>query len=137
MNYPFFVYGTLRSQASHHHLIEKWVMVQKKATIEGKLYHMPIQGELGWHPYLVKGTGVVHGELFTFSQPDRIIPFLDDFEDNGLIYERTLHQVICEENQEHLAWTYFIKKGQDKLGKLIQSGDWVTEIKEGNVLPPP
>ncbi|MDH4129202.1 MAG: gamma-glutamylcyclotransferase [Spirochaetota bacterium] len=134
MIYPIFVYGTLRSEASYHHLISKWIITIKKAYTKGSLYHYAIDDEFGWYPYLTEGDDVVCGELISFTDIDRVLSITDDFEDNGIVFQRIVHPVFDEENTMYNAWVYFIIKGFEKKEKYIKDGDWIKEVRNGNYL---
>ena len=125
--YPLFVYGTLRSDSTHHHLIETWIQEKKEAYIYGSLYYYGIESDYGWYPYATKGSGIIKGEILYSGNMSQILKIADDFEDNGLTYERELYRVF-ENEREQLAWVYFIKMKPDK-GKRIICGDWVFETK--------
>lgn len=128
MSHPVFVYGTLRQGGFYHHLIENLIKSSKKAYTKGNMYHYPLNGDYGYYPYLTEGDQIIYGELFTFNDFNHAMSILDDLEDNGNLYKRKLHPVYDVDNQNRIAWVYFIIPSSEKKGKWIESGDWLLEI---------
>lgn len=103
-----FLYGTLRPEGSHHHLLAPWVVDAAPARIWGRLYHVPAgypSIEIPEENILAIGTargdddavadaqvtvpdgpvaesdwGWVYGDVVTLSAPAASLPPLDDYE---------------------------------------------------------
>ncbi len=103
-----FLYGTLRPEASHHHLVAPWVIDSVPAEIWGRLYHVPAgypSVEIPEEFMVAVGTANpeddaraadrlpvpegalpegdwdwVQGDVVTLSAPSVSIPPLDDYE---------------------------------------------------------
>ncbi len=135
-HYPLFVYGTLRSQGVYHHMIKDYIKYIQPAWTYGTLFHYAFKNDLGYYPYITEGINKIQGELVCLFKVKEIFSIIDDFEDNGIIYERILKSVFTENKIGHLSWIYFIKKGSEKKGRYIPSGDWIKEVNRGNTLTP-
>jgi gamma-glutamylcyclotransferase (GGCT)/AIG2-like uncharacterized protein YtfP len=147
--YMFF-YGTLmRGQSNHDRFCRGAVRVEP-ATTFGRLYELPF-GFPGLHldaanvravgtrdyladaqrqsesaPPLLPGSGLdlVHGELFTFEDPERLVAF-DALEGYALgedgLYERVLIPVHAAHSETLLAWAYELKR---PAGAYLPGGSW-------------
>jgi gamma-glutamylcyclotransferase (GGCT)/AIG2-like uncharacterized protein YtfP len=147
--YMFF-YGTLmRGQSNHDRFCRGAVRVEP-ATTFGRLYELPF-GFPGVHldaanvravgtrdyladaqrqsesaPPLSPGSrwDLVHGELFTFEDPERLVAFdaLEGYApgEDGL-YERVLIPVHAARGETLLAWAYELKR---PVGAYLPGGSW-------------
>jgi gamma-glutamylcyclotransferase (GGCT)/AIG2-like uncharacterized protein YtfP len=99
-----FVYGTLRPGQFNFIRIERFVVACEPATIEGELV------DLGAFPALVKGDGIVEGDMLTL-QPTalRITDRIESYrpKDRRGLYLRRAIAVTLAEGSKVRAWTYF------------------------------
>ncbi len=149
-----FFYGTLmRGQANHDRYCRGALRVQE-ATLRGELYDLPF----GFPALVVpeedvRATGsadpihdaseqqrlnvtgvrrsngpLVHGELFTFDDPEARLPALDRLEgfdpDGGpSLYRRVLVPVETAQRDHVAAWVYAVEKPS---GVYLAGGRWPT-----------
>ena len=122
INYPVFVYGTLKRGYSNYHLIQDYTNKELSATTKGKLY------DVGGIPGLVEGDDTIKGELMYFDPNyyQMALSVLDRLEGydvndiNNSLYIRKLKKVFVN-NQTIDAYAYFWNKSLEQ----------AKEIKEG------
>ncbi|MBD0353719.1 MAG: gamma-glutamylcyclotransferase [Rubrobacteraceae bacterium] len=147
-----FFYGTLKRGHANHHRYCRGALRAEEATLRGELYDLPF----GFPALVVpqedvyatgsadpihdaseqqrlNDTGVhrsdgprVHGELFTFDDPETRLPALDRLEgfdpDGGpSLYRRVLVPVETTERAHVAAWVYAIEKPS---GVYLPGGRW-------------
>ena len=116
-----FVYGTLRSQMNDplHRLLETHAVLIGAGTFQGKLY------DLGRYPGVVPSranTDRVIGEIYRFSDPQRALEVLDEYEGNR--FKRKRVTIIQEDGKNIACWIYLYARSiTHRL--LIRSGDYV------------
>jgi gamma-glutamylcyclotransferase (GGCT)/AIG2-like uncharacterized protein YtfP len=112
-----FVYGTLmRGESNHDYLAQERTSSIVPATIRGTLY------DFGEYPGLrLEGGGRVHGELVELATPAETLAVLDELEEEGHEFERTLVEVDAD-GERRVAWTYVYAR--ETAGAAIASGDW-------------
>lgn len=115
-----FVYGTLRSGAPMHGLIEGEARFVARARFAGRLY------DLGAYPGVTDGSSrdVVHGELYELpaDRRERILAVLDRYE--GRSFERVVRTVHCEDGATIEAFVYLFQ-GKLRGGRRVRSGDFL------------
>jgi gamma-glutamylcyclotransferase (GGCT)/AIG2-like uncharacterized protein YtfP len=115
-----FVYGTLRPAVAAgwpKRLIADLDVVAA-ATVAGLLY------DLGDYPGMVKGDGVVHGDLVRIED-DRLAA-IDAYEEcggPGALYRREAIQATLADGTLVEAWAYFFNQPTDE-GQVIPNGDY-------------
>ena len=148
-----FVYGTLKRGYWNHQRSRAQARSIKPAVVWGRLYHLhagfpalevpeglilsrgsadPLtdarrQQEIGT-PRFGRPTGdweLVHGELVTFTDPQRDLPPIDrleGFQPGGhSMYQRVMVTVLCGRNSIP-AWTYWMPRVEN--GTRLDSGVW-------------
>jgi gamma-glutamylcyclotransferase (GGCT)/AIG2-like uncharacterized protein YtfP len=153
MRLNIFVYGTLkRGQRNHEHFCRDLASAQE-ATVRGWLYELPYgfpalvvpEADIfatGTTDYLVdtktghhkevepseKSLGTtVHGELFSFDDPEERFPALDRLEGfrpgEKSFYKRVLIPATLPNTSETIpAWTYVIESAS---GIYLPNGRWL------------
>lgn len=115
-----FVYGTLMRGESSHDRIRGFADVEA-ARVEGRLF------DLGPHPALVLGGGVVFGELYVFDDLTALLPDLDAYEGydpldpEGSLYVRRILDV--EARRLTPAYGYVMRRAPAGAVE-IHSGRW-------------
>lgn len=128
--YPFFFYGTLRKGQQNYALLRGRTVAEKPAVVRDMdLY------ALGSYPLMVRGEGVVQGELMTihsnwYAETVKEIDFLEGHTPqitNKLLYQRELI-TVCLKNtaQEIQAWAYVgsLNCVQGITPQQVSDGDW-------------
>jgi gamma-glutamylcyclotransferase (GGCT)/AIG2-like uncharacterized protein YtfP len=121
--FKLFIYGTLKSTQSEHHLLKGKYLSMKKAVVVGKMYlkqeeqipYITVAGKFilgrGTHDYLrdaaligkvsipedfsVNETDLmVHGELYEFDEFEQLMQIIDLFEDYSPGYESDYDRVL-------------------------------------------
>jgi gamma-glutamylcyclotransferase (GGCT)/AIG2-like uncharacterized protein YtfP len=116
-----FVYGTLRPAvaAGWPGTLIAGLEVVGVATVVGLLY------DLGDYPGLVKGAGVVHGDLVRIVDPGRLAA-IDAYEEcggHGALYRREAIQATLADGTLVEAWAYFFNQPTDD-SRVILHGDY-------------
>jgi pyruvate carboxylase len=116
-----FVYGTLRTQMNDplHRLLEKHAILVGTGTFQGKLY------DLGRYPGAVPSHGNadrVIGEIYRFSEPQRALEILDEYE--GHRFKRKRVTVTQGDGKTIAAWIYLYGRSVKRRPR-IASGDYV------------
>lgn len=120
--YPFFVYGTLRTEGHNYKFIENFVSHCQPAALPNFLLY-----SMGLFPMAFKGQGEVIGEVFWVSSQNHnhVLQQLDQLEEHPHVYRRELHVVRLPENQLIKAWAYVAPPDRSaETLLLIPSGDW-------------
>ncbi|MEK7403270.1 MAG: gamma-glutamylcyclotransferase family protein [Gemmatimonadota bacterium] len=115
---PLFVYGTLTSLGSKHHLL-KSARAVGHATIAGRLF------DLGRYPGVVRDSSRgrrVFGELYEIPANDapRVLQKLDKYEGAG--YDRKRAFVTLKSGRRRIAWVYVLRRKPTKIGQELFSG---------------
>jgi gamma-glutamylcyclotransferase (GGCT)/AIG2-like uncharacterized protein YtfP len=84
------------------------------AWVQGRLL------SLGDYPGIVKGEGVVRGELYRLEDP-LVLPAVD--REEGYHVERRLTEVSCADGRRARAWIYWYR-GPRTRAIPIPQGDW-------------
>ena len=124
MNYPIFVYGTLKRGYGNYRLIQGFTTKELPATTEGELY------DVGGIPGLVEGDNTVKGELMyidsDYYQPAlRVLDRLEGYDENNKsnsLYIRKLTKVLAN-HQRIDAYAYFWN-GSLEQAEEIESGEY-------------
>jgi gamma-glutamylcyclotransferase (GGCT)/AIG2-like uncharacterized protein YtfP len=121
-----FVYGTLMRGGKLHRALAPSPNVRfaGKAKIRAELYRLRGEEYPGAVP-TSKLNRFVHGELYTLSNPDRILKRIDKIEgcDEGLFMRRLVD--VWQNGKKHRAWTYLY-------GKPVSSAE---PLPHGKFLP--
>lgn len=154
-----FVYGSLKRGYEYHERFCGGAASVTEATVRGRLYEMPTgypalavpdeavhlvgtadpaadaeaaAGSLPATAGPIEGWDTVHGELYTFDDPDERLPGIDRLEsfysDGESRYLRALVPVTSvKERGSRLAWTYIAAGGQTApgdSGRYLPGGVW-------------
>jgi gamma-glutamylcyclotransferase (GGCT)/AIG2-like uncharacterized protein YtfP len=116
-----FVYGTLRSQMNDplHRLLETHAILVGTGTFQGKLY------DLGRYPGAIRSRGktdCVIGEIYRFSEPQRALEILDEYE--GHRFKRKRVTIIQADGKSITSWIYLYVRSVTRRAR-IQAGDYV------------
>ncbi len=114
MNY-LFVYGTLKRGGSIHWILDGYPFLGRARAKGFVLY------DLGPYPAMVRGAGVVYGEVYEVSE--EVLQALDWVEGVPVLYRRELIEVVFEDGTPLKAWAY-IYNGNVKGFPLIKEGEW-------------
>ncbi|HVW86844.1 MAG TPA: gamma-glutamylcyclotransferase family protein [Bryobacteraceae bacterium] len=108
-----FVYGTLRGRFGNRYaeMLRAEARFLATATVSGSIFL--ISDYPGYRP---DPPGSVQGELYRLSDPDRLIPILDEYE--GPDFERVLIDVAGQ-----AAWIYQFRS-RPPIAARIASGDF-------------
>jgi gamma-glutamylcyclotransferase (GGCT)/AIG2-like uncharacterized protein YtfP len=146
-----FFYGTLkRGQSNHERFCSEYLHVEP-ATTPGHLYELPFgfpglrvdaanvravgtweyladaEKQIGGAAPLSSGSGwdLVHGELFTFEDPEQRLIAFDALEGytpgESSLYQRVLIPVQSASGRTLLAWAYELKR---PTGAYLPGGRW-------------
>jgi gamma-glutamylcyclotransferase (GGCT)/AIG2-like uncharacterized protein YtfP len=112
MVHLLFVYGTLRSEFDNEYalLLRAEAEFVGPATVPGSIYR--VEHYPAWKP---EPAGIVRGELYRLTNPERTLAALDDYE--GEDFERVLV------NTPEPAWIYRYN-GAAPAQSRIESGDF-------------
>lgn len=140
MNRNFFVYGTLMTGCSNHHIIpENSIEKIQKATIENVELYSHISGE---YPCLIEGNSKVFGEVITIKEShfEKVLQEMDELEDydenapiSENLYNRELKDVILENGETIKAYVYMYNAIHKQLGKRIPEGNWRTWMEKNDL----
>lgn len=116
-----FVYGTLRpSLGGEGATCVRHMQAEGGATARGLLY------DLGSYPGMVRGDGVVHGEVLrTTSAAD--LESLDRYEEcDGPqpLFDRVCVEIVRSDGEPALAWVYLYARSVEG-AILIEQGDYL------------
>ena len=116
-----FVYGTLRSEMNDplHRLLQRHAVLVGIGTFQGKLY------DLGRYPGVVPSrtnTDRVIGEIYRFSDSQRALEILDEYE--GHRFKRKRVTILQEDGKSIDCWIYIYARSTTHRS-LIRSGDYV------------
>ncbi len=109
-----FVYGTLRSGGSNHHLLKTATVVAKDICLCGYAMY-----NFGPYPFVepsAEAESMIYGEIYEI--PLELLPILDRLED----IEHELYERIYDSRIE--AWLYVSGKNAPHNLPKIKSGDW-------------
>ncbi|MFC5558779.1 gamma-glutamylcyclotransferase family protein [Ureibacillus thermophilus] len=133
----FFVYGTLMTGCSNHHVIPPNSIEKiQKATIENVELYSHICGE---YPCMVEGNSKVFGEVITikeshFKKAQQAMDLLEDYDENAPkhknLYNREIKNVILETGEIIQAYVYMYNSKLKGLGKRISEGNWKTWVDQ-------
>ncbi|MED3662787.1 gamma-glutamylcyclotransferase family protein [Ureibacillus sp. FSL K6-8385] len=133
MNRNFFVYGTLMSGCSNHHVIPKDSIENiQKATIHNVELYSHISGE---YPCMIEGNSKVYGEVLTikeshFRKALQAMDLLEDYDENAPksdnLYNREIREVVLETGETIQAHVYMYNPKHEGLGERIPEGNWKT-----------
>ncbi len=113
LNY-LFVYGTLKRGGSRHWLLQDFPFLGRAKAKGFVLY------DLGPYPAMVRGAGVVCGEVYEVSE--EVLQALDWVEGVPVLYRRELIEVVFEDGTPLKAWAY-IYDGNVKGYPRIEDGE--------------
>ena len=116
-----FVYGTLRSQMNDplHGLLEKHAVLVGTGSFQGKLY------DLGRYPGAIPSHGKtdrVLGEIYRFSESQRTLEILDEYE--GHRFKRKRVTIVQESGKSIPCWIYLYARSVRRRPR-ISSGDYI------------
>lgn len=110
--YYLFVYGSLLSSNSHHHLLEGSNFIGRAILENYGLY------KIAWYPGIVPKEGSkVLGEVYEIDE--NTLKKIDEFEEEGSLYKREKVKVILKNKKELEVWTYVYSR----------------EVEEDNYIP--
>jgi gamma-glutamylcyclotransferase (GGCT)/AIG2-like uncharacterized protein YtfP len=111
MPHYLFVYGTLMQKCRPNAwaaFLHTNAQYAGEASVEGLLY------KVAYYPGLVRGEGVVYGELFELRDPEKVFRLLDEYEDylpddpDRSLYLRVLAWVtLTETGEKKESWLYY------------------------------
>jgi len=113
MKHKVFVYGTLRRGLGNHGYLANSRLVGE-ATING--YEM---FDYGYFPAVVKGNGVIHGEIYEIS--DKTLKQLDTLEGHPKFYLRMEEKTWAGQ----FVWLYTMQASKVEGMTRVTSGDWL------------
>ncbi|WP_457640197.1 gamma-glutamylcyclotransferase family protein [Persephonella sp.] len=93
-----FVYGTLKRGGRLHHHLSGARFIGEGYVKGYKMYLVD------WYPAVVKGEGIVYGEVFAVSKD--VLDVVDKVEDEGIMYRRVKEKVKLEDGAELYCWMY-------------------------------
>jgi gamma-glutamylcyclotransferase (GGCT)/AIG2-like uncharacterized protein YtfP len=112
-----FVYGTLMRKYKPNDwtiFLQSNSKYMGEANINGLLY------KVDYYPGLVKGEGIVFGELYKLHNAKLTLEKLDEYEDydpknkSNSLYVREISEIVLmEENKKMEAWVYYYNCGID------------------------
>ncbi|MFZ5641228.1 MAG: gamma-glutamylcyclotransferase family protein [Bacillota bacterium] len=124
-----FVYGTLMSGFENHEIyLAKNIITIQKATIRGRLFHLP-----AGYPAVIDGPVRVNGEFVTVRDLLSVLERLDELEDyhgpcRDNEYERVVRDVTLAGGEVISGYVYlYTPHRHDYLvsrGTEVLSGDW-------------
>jgi gamma-glutamylcyclotransferase (GGCT)/AIG2-like uncharacterized protein YtfP len=121
-----FVYGTLRpSFGEEGTSLVRHMKAEGPATARGLLY------DLGSYPGMVRGDGVVHGELLQITQPADL-EALDHYEECGgpwPLFRREPMEVLRPDGEAAIAWVYLYARSVEG-ATFIDCGDYLARARE-------
>jgi gamma-glutamylcyclotransferase (GGCT)/AIG2-like uncharacterized protein YtfP len=130
-----FVYGTLMSGFINHGLyLAKNINLIQKATIKGRLFHLP-----AGYPAVIDGKGQVAGEFVTLRDLESVLERIDELEDyNGTCrdneYERVIRDVTLTGGEVVQGYVYIYAPHRHEYlftqAREVLSGDWRTYLAE-------
>ena len=129
MQFPFFVYGTLRAHQSNAHLLRGAIARTRIAKLSGAQMF-----DMGSYPMIIEGESEIWGELIEI-EPDKydaILKSLDrlervngaDPENPDALYRRLRCAVLVEAEVVE-SWVYFGREIVARRGKLVAGGNWL------------
>ena len=124
-----FVYGTLKPGGRYHSVAQRGGrFTSQDAYIEGfTLYYLAPEG----YPAITRGQGKVYGNVFTFENIERALPFLDELEGchwDPPEYER-IKTVAYPLNKEVWAYLYLDGERLTQPGaKRLENGLWRIDL---------
>jgi gamma-glutamylcyclotransferase (GGCT)/AIG2-like uncharacterized protein YtfP len=129
MQHYLFVYGTLRQNANHpmHQLLAQYSCFVAMASYQARLY------QVSYYPAAVPSNNSadqVVGELYQLTQPELLLPALDNYEEcsphftQPQEYRREQQNITPDNGDSVVAWVYVYNRSTDGLA-LIQSGDFL------------
>lgn len=131
----FFVYGTLMTGCSNHHVIPKNSIENiQKATINNVELYSHISGE---YPCMIEGNSKVSGEVITIKESRlrealRAMDLLEDYDEDAPtsenLYNREIKEVVLESGETIQAYVYMYNPKQKGLGEPIPDGNWKTWV---------
>lgn len=124
-----FVYGTLRRGVDRamSRLLIQYAKFTGLGTFQGRLY------DLGTYPGIVPSVDTadaVVGEIYVLHDPDRILNWLDKYEDytpdqpEQSLYLRRTVSITMSGNKSLQAWIYLYNRPIDGF-RRIESGDYL------------
>jgi gamma-glutamylcyclotransferase (GGCT)/AIG2-like uncharacterized protein YtfP len=121
-----FVYGTLRpSVGGEGTSLVRHMKAEGPATARGLLY------DLGSYPGMVRGDGVVHGELLQITQPADL-EALDHYEECGgpwPLFRREQMEVLRADGEPAVAWAYLYVRSVAG-ATCIDGGDYLAGARD-------
>ncbi|NRQ43259.1 gamma-glutamylcyclotransferase [Rheinheimera sp. YQF-2] len=126
-----FVYGTLRQNANHpmQQLLAQHSRFIAMARYQARLY------QVDYYPGAVASKNAadqVVGELYQLTQPNLLLPALDNYEECGpgfaqpQEYRREQQNIMLENGDSITAWVYVYNRDTAGL-RQIQSGDFFAQ----------
>ncbi|WP_158212329.1 gamma-glutamylcyclotransferase family protein [Natranaerobius trueperi] len=124
MNYPVFVYGTLKKGYGNYRLIKDFTTHELPATTKGELY------DLGAFPGLIEGSDTIKGQLMYIDSDHyqsalSVLDTMEGYDENNInnsLYIRKLVTVHAD-NQTIEAYAYFWN-GSVEQAKKIEEGEY-------------
>ncbi len=112
-----FVYGTLKKGFPNDPIL-KGIRFEKGHVIDYEMY-----GKTYYYPFVMKGKGIVHGEIY-YNVPKITITELDILEGHPNFYKRE-QCIVHTESGETAAWIYLNPESAREHGGKIKSGNWL------------
>jgi gamma-glutamylcyclotransferase (GGCT)/AIG2-like uncharacterized protein YtfP len=126
-----FFYGTLMTPFNRpgRQRVDQYLAFVGRGTISGALF------DLGIYPAAVPASdGRVIGEVYEMTEPDAVLPVLDDIEGYSLhepeasLYTRLKTPVTLDTGGTVEAWAYFYNAPLGRAPR-IESGDYLEHLK--------
>lgn len=122
-NRNVFVYGTLMKDESNHGFLKSSEFISK-GLIEG--YDMY---DVGWYPAIVKGDGMVIGELYQVPIAD--MPSIDMLEGEGDLYKKKC-EIVNRNGEKILAFVYVYLYDVSDLEKIASWKEHIWYVSYGS-----
>ncbi|QQE79655.1 gamma-glutamylcyclotransferase [Alicyclobacillus sp. SO9] len=119
-----FVYGTLRSGESNHHVIQEDIVELEPGKVAGVLH------DAGHFPYLVtgdSGCGYVTGDWLRIENDTALVKLdsLEGFKEAGYEFNHYDRVVLKDVNSGRTGWVYIAgPRIRTEIYSVISSGDW-------------
>lgn len=127
-----FFYGTLMTPFKRpgRQLVDRHLTFVGRGSIAGSLF------DLGLYPAAVPASeGRVLGEVFEMTEPDAVLPVLDEIEGHRVddpetsLYTRCRTQVTLDSGDTVEAWAYFYNAPLGRAPR-IESGDYLAHLAQ-------
>lgn len=127
INYPIFVYGTLRPGAMQHSIVRSFVEESKVATLQG--YQMYRFGRFPGVVMRPESSFPVRGELLYIKDKhyEECLQRLDKYESNGWLFDRVLEYAQLGYFTEPVACWLYVAREENLIVEersIVRENDW-------------